>query len=136
MRVLAATYIAFLAAQAAQAFPAAVSRTPQLLSPFHSDPLPQILNHPAVREQLVRTEGRDVQSVNVTLANLVNGILNGSLPGVPFPGLNLPLGLGPLQLEVPPVASIGRKAIPDADHQFIAPSSTDQRGGCPGLNSK
>lgn len=44
--------------------------------------------------------------------------------------------MGAIALEVPPVVAIGRKAIPDSNHPFIAPGPTDQRGGCPGLNSK
>lgn len=32
------------------------------------------------------------------------------------------------------IPTIGRKLIPDADHPFQAPSSTAQRGPCPGLN--
>jgi hypothetical protein len=35
------------------------------------------------------------------------------------------------QLQIP---TVGRKQIPDADHPFIAPSATAQRGPCPGLN--
>lgn len=79
---------------------------------------------------------RDLGSRDLSLGDLVNGILNGSLPGIPFPNSNLPLGLGDLVLEIPPVVAIGRKAIPDDEHPFKAPGPTDQRGGCPGLNSK
>ncbi|KAH9811650.1 Chloroperoxidase [Melampsora americana] len=44
------------------------------------------------------------------------------------------IGLIPTSLDLGPVASIGRKRIPDSDHPFIAPGPNDIRGGCPGLN--
>ncbi|KAF7986783.1 hypothetical protein HWV62_20392 [Athelia sp. TMB] len=79
--------------------------------------------------QLADALARDVLPRDYSkLGNLVNGILNGSLPGVSLPSFNLPLGLGSLSLKVPPVVAIGRKAIPDADHPFQAPGPTDQRG--------
>ncbi|KAG0147181.1 hypothetical protein CROQUDRAFT_62075 [Cronartium quercuum f. sp. fusiforme G11] len=40
----------------------------------------------------------------------------------------------PTSFNLAPVISVGRKVIPDANHPFIAPGPTDQRGGCPGLN--
>jgi len=39
-----------------------------------------------------------------------------------------------LKLTSSSPVTVGRKAIPDADHPFMAPGSTDIRGGCPGLN--
>ncbi|KZP04731.1 Cloroperoxidase [Athelia psychrophila] len=71
---------------------------------------------------------------DIPLGDLVNGILNGSLPGVNFPAINLPLSLGNISLEIPEIATIGRKVIPDDDHPFQEPASNAQRGGCPGLN--
>lgn len=73
---------------------------------------------------------------DLSLGDLDNGILNGSLPDIAFLNFNLPLNLGNIVLEVPPVVAIGRKAIPDKQHPFRAPGPTDQRGGCPGLNSE
>ncbi|KAF7971577.1 hypothetical protein HWV62_20830 [Athelia sp. TMB] len=116
MKLFSATYISLLALEAVHAFPAAM------------------FNNPAARSHLFRAVERDVESRGSSLGDLVNGILNGSLPGVKFPEFTLPLGLGPIVLEVPPVVTIGRKVIPDADHPFQAPGPTDQRGGCPGLN--
>lgn len=40
----------------------------------------------------------------------------------------------PTTIDLPLVASVGRKRIPDADHPFKAPGPHDQRGGCPGMN--
>lgn len=77
-----------------------------------------------------------LHSRDISLGDLVNGLLNGTLPGVTFPAISLPLGLGEILLEVPPVVAIGRKAIPDEGHPFQEPQATDQRGGCPGLNSE
>lgn len=41
-----------------------------------------------------------------------------------------------LQVSVnyPGGVTVGRKIIPDAAHPYQAPSSTSQRGSCPGLN--
>ncbi|KAG0148598.1 hypothetical protein CROQUDRAFT_654683 [Cronartium quercuum f. sp. fusiforme G11] len=44
------------------------------------------------------------------------------------------VGIIPTTLDLAPVASIGRKRIPDEDHPFRAPGPDDIRGGCPGLN--
>ena len=138
MKTIALSSLLLLAVPVVNAFPAAVSGLLTTLQTKPPDHYPKIFNNPAVHDSLIHAMNRGIQSrsTNSTLANLVNGILNGSLPGVPFPSFNLPLGLGSLLLEVPPVVAIGRKAIPDADHPFQAPGPTDQRGGCPGLNSK
>lgn len=45
-------------------------------------------------------------------------------------------GLGNVSIELPGVVTVGRKEIPDDNHPFRAPGPTDQRGGCPGLNSE
>ncbi|KAK4705870.1 unspecific peroxygenase, partial [Phenoliferia sp. Uapishka_3] len=55
---------------------------------------------------------------------------------LPFPQITIPGFplLAPLVVTIPGVITFGRKIIPDAAHQFVAPGPTDQRGGCPGLN--
>ncbi|KAL8797109.1 MAG: hypothetical protein Q9195_000576 [Heterodermia aff. obscurata] len=74
---------------------------------------------------------------------------NGILPPITLPGLFLTLGggllngvlqpfTGRLSLLVPPTPqSFGLKAIPgtDANHQYVAPGTNDQRGACPALNT-
>ncbi|KZP15387.1 Cloroperoxidase [Athelia psychrophila] len=101
----------------ATAFPSAAFNTPEILEGLTKRYTPSSLN-----------------TRDIPLGDLVNGILNGSLPGVNFPAINLPLSLGNISLEIPEIATIGRKAIPDDDHPFQEPASNAQRGGCPGLN--
>ena len=50
-------------------------------------------------------------------------------PALPVPGLNIPGSI-----DVPFVATVGTKIIPDAAHPFQVPPANAQRGGCPGLN--
>lgn len=150
MKVPAVLVLSLTIFQKASAFPRAVRISLYFLFDPHSRKnSQQAFNDPEIHQRLARRYGADVASKrdvdtgendlstigDDSLADIVNGLLNGSLPGATLPSVTIP-GLGPIAIEVPPVVAIGRKVIPDADHPFQDPPQGAQRGGCPGLNSK
>lgn len=149
MKVLAVFILSLAILRTANAFPSAVRLSLYFLIDHTAiKNSQQAFNDPGIYQRLANRYGVDLppkqdivtrenvlSARDASLGDTVDGLLNGSLPGTTLPSIIMP-GLGHIVIDVPPVVTIGRKVIPDANHPFQDPPLGAQRGGCPGLNGK
>lgn len=90
-------------------------------------PLPRTATHDYLRERGLLDKGGLLGQLGDTLTNNVDGIITGveGALGDVVNGLTGALATG--------VKESDRR--PDADHPYMEPGPTDQRGPCPGLNT-
>ncbi|KAH9814571.1 hypothetical protein DFH28DRAFT_1167055 [Melampsora americana] len=93
--------------------------------------LASLLQYSSAMPHLAGIKERNLNIANISALD-VEHLLN--LQSRSLFDLESLLNVIPTTLDLPPVASVGRKRIPDADHPFRPPGPTDQRGGCPGMN--